>query len=219
MNKCQSFSKILVILFISFKKINPLSLSLYHEKEKCFFSDFYKNTNIIITYKITDMSFQEPKIINAPRFVVKLYSTEKNEIIKQFYSLKINGKFSYNIERNDHYKICVLAKDIELFHNKKFLLFSFKVQSNIDIEPNLAVEKDIYAVNNIMQLINSKLDQLENMQLLQNMVEDSFSKKQICNSNRIVKIFFCQILILILIGLFQIITLKNVFKSKIWVLF
>ena len=70
-----------------------------------------------------------------------------------------------------------------------------------------------------MQVINNQLEQIENMQLLHNMVEDSFSKKQISNSNKIVVIFFYQIIIVIIKGLYQVYTLKNAFKSKTWALF
>jgi hypothetical protein len=66
-----------------------------------------------------------------------------------------------------------------------------------------------------MQIINDKVDQIENMQLFGNSIENLFSKNQIKVSKRIVQILIIQILIILIVGVYHVYTLNNMFKERI----
>jgi hypothetical protein len=65
-----------------------------------------------------------------------------------------------------------------------------------------------------MQIINDKVDQIENMQLFANSIENLFSKNQIKISKRIVQTLIIQILIILMVGVYHVYTLKNIFKER-----
>ena len=68
--------------------------------------------------------------------------------------------------------------------------------------------------NHKMQIINDKVDQIENMQLFANSIENLFSKNQIKISKRIVQISIIQILIILIIGVYHVYTLNNMLKER-----
>ena len=65
-----------------------------------------------------------------------------------------------------------------------------------------------------MKIINDKVEQIENMQLFANSIENVFSKNQIKISKRIVQISIIQILIILIVGVYHVYTLKNIFKER-----
>jgi hypothetical protein len=54
------------------------------------------------------------------------------------------------------------------------------------------------------------------MQTYQTETEDEFSQTQFDSSNKIVVMTVVQIIIITVIGLWQIYSLRNVFKEKVW---
>ena len=171
--------------------------------------------NIVITYKILDKDVQLPRT-NQMLFRVTLQS-DNGEYFKTFYGSKLAGKFSYNFEDSDKYKICIVSFDKELYKNKKFLYLQFKIQSNDELyDENSAKAKDFQIVNDTMTKLNSKVDSIEYMQKYQLEVEDKFSNKQINSSSRLAFLSICQIVVICLVGLYHVFYLRKIFKDKIW---
>ena len=145
-----------------------------------------------------------------------MQAMEKNTF-KIFYGSKLSGKFSYNIEESDKYKICIYSSDKDLFKNKNFLHMEFKIQSSDELyDENSAKSKDFQKVNDTMQKINSKVDAIEVMQQYQIEIEDNFSKNQIKSSSRLVFLSICQIIIICIVGISHVFSLRKIFKDKIW---
>ena len=134
-----------------------------------------------------------------------------------FYGSKLSGKFSYNIEESDKYKICIYTTDRELFKNKQFLHMEFKVQSSDELyDENSAKAKDFQKVNETMTKLNNKVSSIEIMQKYQMEVEDTFSQNQIKSSSRLAFLSICQIVIICIVGLYHVFSLRKIFKDKIW---
>ena len=196
-------------------QIYCVSRALYLDKEKCLQDNFYTGMNLLITYKITDTDI---KLTSTTKSIFRVtIHSETKDLYKMFYGSKLTGKFSYNVEESDKYKICITTSDKDLFKYKKFLHLIFNVQSSDEIyDENSAKTKDFQKVNITMQNLNSKVDSIEVMQNFQVEVEDEFSKKQIETSSRLAFLSVCQIGIICLVGIYHVYSLRKVFKDKIW---
>ena len=207
------FFNIILLLFL-INQISNLSRALYLGKEKCFYDNYYSNMNIVITYKILDTDIQLTKA-NKSLFHINLIGMEKSDF-KIFYGSKLSGKFSYNIEESDKFKICIYTNDKELFKNKRFLHMEFKIQSSDELyDEHSAKAKDFQKVNMTMQKLNSKVDSIEAMQKYQLEVEDQFSKNQIKSSSRLAFLSICQIVVICIVGIYHVFSLRKIFKDKI----
>ena len=209
------FISLLVINILFISQISCVSRALYYNKEKCFYDNYYNGMNLVITYKIMDTDIKLSSS-NKSLFRITLSSDKKN-FYKFFYGSKLSGKFSYNIEDSEKYKVCIITTDKELFKNKQFLHLIFKVQSSDELfDEGSAKAKDFQKVNITMKNLNSKVDSIETMQNFQVEVEDEFSKKQIMTSSRLVLLSLCQIVIICIVGIYHVYSLRKVFKDKIW---
>jgi hypothetical protein len=208
----------LIIFYIGLvRKIFCLSRSLHYLEEKCVMNDFYLKSNIIITFNVTEGYLREHKI-NGPIFVINIYNKDTNRLIRAFNTQKTYGKFSFYVERTGHYKTCIISNDTFIFGQQRFIIYDFNVESSLDVKQKgkeNANLKDFEVVNHRMQIINDKVDQIENMQLFGNSIENLFSKNQIKVSKRIVQILIIQILIILIVGVYHVYTLNNMFKERI----
>ena len=205
----------LILFTFSLNQILCLSRALYLRKEKCFYDNYYNQMNLVITYKILDTDI---KLTNEQKtlFHISLFGMEKNGFIS-FVGSKLTGKFSYNIEESDKYKICIYSSDKELFKNKQFLHLEFKIQSSDELyDEHSAKSKDFQKVNMTMQKIDSKVNNIEVMQRFQLELEDDFSNNQIKSSGRLAILSICQIVIICIVGLYHVFRLRKIFKDKIW---
>ncbi len=206
----------LILIFLLFINISCLSRSLYPEKERCFYDNYYYNMNIIIRYKILD---KDIKLTTSKKNLFRISIESMNYFDKYytFYGTKLSGKFSHYIDQSDKYKICIIATDKDIFKNKKFLYLKFETQINEEKrDENTVVQKDFQVVDDTMSRINTKVDNIENMQGYQIKVEDNFSEKQINSSNRLAFLSFCQIAVIIVVGIYHVFYLRRIFKDKIW---
>ena len=205
----------IIFLFIIINKIACLSRALYLGKSKCFYDNYYQQMNIVITYKVLDENIKLTKG-NKMLFQISLMSMEKDDY-KVFYGSKLTGKFSYNIEENDKYRICIESHDKDLFINKQFLRIEFKIQQSDELyDEHSAKAKDFQKVNFTMQNLNSKVDSIDIMQNFQLEIEDAFSKNQIKSSSRLAFLTVCQIIIICIVGIYHVFSLRKIFKDKIW---
>ena len=209
--------KLINLIFVSIiiSEISCLSRALYLGKEKCFYDNYYRQMNILITYKILDTDVKLTRE-NKSLFHISLMAIEKDDY-QAFYGSKLTGKFSYNIEDNDKYRICIASHDKELFKNKQFLHIEFKIQQSDELyDENSAKAKDFQKVNMTMQMLNSKVDSIEIMQDFQLELEDNFSKNQIKSTTRLAFLTVCQIVIICIVGIYHVFSLRKIFKDKIW---
>ena len=211
----------LLILLISLYSINCLSRALYQGKEKCVFDTYYKGMSIVITYKILDEDVKIPPHSMKNYFRVSIVGMEEALEFKQFYGTKLTGKFAHSFEESGKFKICIETSDKELFKSKKFLHLQFKVMSTFDIadDENIAKAKDFQKVNDTMQRLSDKAQSIQNMQEYQVEIEDKFSINQIKSSSRLVYLSLCQIVIILVVGIFHVLSLRKIFKEKIWSIF
>ena len=204
----------LIISLIYLTNISCLSRALYLDKERCFYDNYYTHMNIIINYKILDKDIIPPKKMNA--FNIYIQSLEKHNMY-MFYSNKLSGKISYNIEESGRYKICIFTRDKELFKNKKFLYLQLHINSNYEsYDQKSAKGKDFQIVNQTMTKLNGQVETIEHMQKYQLAIEDIFSSTQISSSSRLATLSICQIIIICIVGIFHVFYLRKIFKDKIW---
>ena len=210
------FNTTILLFSLLFINISCLSRALYPGKERCFYDNYYFGMNIIIRYKILDNDIKLPK---DKRNLFRIY-IQSNQFADKYYAFhgtKLSGKFSQSIEQSDKYKVCIVSNDKEIFKNKKFLYLQFHVQLGDEVyDKNAVVKKDFQIVDDTMSRINSKVDNIENMQSYQMGVEDIFSTKQINSTSRLALLSICQIAVICLVGLYHVFYLRRIFKDKIW---
>ena len=171
--------------------------------------------SIIIEYKILDKDIKLPDQ-SKNLFRITIVSLSRKSY-RFFYTQKLSGKISYSFEESEKFKICIETTNKDIFVNKKFVYLEFKVQSYDDLyDENTATAKDFFRVNDTMTKLNNKVDNIETIQDYTIKVEDSFSKKQINSSSRLVYVSLCQIAIICIVGIYHIMSLRAIFKNKIW---
>ena len=204
---------IFYLFFIT--EISCLSRGLYLGKEKCFYDNYFEQSNIVLTFKIIDKDIKLTKL-NKSLFLITISGMEKGHF-QFFHGSKLHGKFAYTIEESDKYKVCIYSSDKELFKNKNFLHMEFKVQPQEDLyDEHSAKAKDFQKVNNTMQKINTFIDSIESIQNYQLEIEDTFAQNQVKSSSRMVYITLSQIVIICIVGIYHVYKLRKIFKDKIW---
>jgi hypothetical protein len=208
----------LLLLFLEWiKKISCITRNLHYLEEKCVLSDFYSKSNIIITFNVTEGNFKEHEL-SGPNFVINIYKKEKNKLTKSYETKKTYGKFSFNVKKTDHYKICIIGKDSTIFGKEGYIIYDFMIESSLDVKQRVSESanfKEFEKVNQKMEFINDKVDQIENMQLMANSIENKFSQNQIKISKRIAQISIIQIVIIFGVGIYHVYAIKNMFKDKV----
>ena len=206
-----------LLLLIFINRISCITRNLHYLEEKCVLSDFYSKSNIIITFNVTEGDLENHEF-SGPRFVVNVYRKESNKLIRNYDTAKTYGKFSFNVERTGHYKVCIIGKDEKLFKKEGHIIFDFELESNLDIKQKVnegANFKDFEKVSQRMEFIKDKVDQVENMQILANSIEQKFSKTQIKTSKRIAYLSIFQIVTIFCAGIYHVYEIKKMFKDKV----
>ena len=207
----------LIILFFLFDKIKSLLRPFYiGDEEKCILNDFSVKSNIIITFNITEGNFNLTNETKS-RFSINVYTKKNKKLLRKYETSKIFGKFSFNVEKTGHYRTCFKINDKEIFGNNNYIIFDFKAESNLDVMHNnneTANMKDLENVNQKLNFLTDKVEQIENMQLLSKSVENNFSKNQITATRRIAWISILQIAIIFGIGCYNVYAIREAFKNK-----
>ena len=196
---------IFLILFGLINKISSLLRRLHKGEEKCIFNDFFVKSNIIITLNISESDINYKSDIKSPLFAISIYTS------------KSNTKFSFNVEKTGYYKTCIKSYNNEIFDKNGYIIFDLKTESNLDVIHNnneTANVKDFEKVNQKLNFLSDKVEQIENMQLLAKNVENTFSNNQLNSSKRIAWISVLQIVIIFIVGSYNVYAIKDAFKNK-----
>ena len=207
----------IIFLFVLFDEIISLSRPLYKGEEKCIFNDFFIKSNVIITLNITESDIISQKETKSPLFSITIYNKKNNNLIKKYETSKMSAKFSFNVEKTGHYKTCIKSYNNEIFDKNKYITFDLRTESNLDVIHNnneTANIKDFEKVNKKLSFLSDKVEQIENMQLLAKNVENTFSKNQINSSKRIAWISVLQIVIIFILGSYNVYAIQDAFKNK-----
>ena len=206
-----------ILFLLEFTKIKSLQRPLNQGEEKCILSDFYIKSNIVITLNITEGNITSKNGVNSPLFIINIYNRHNNKLVKKYETSKLNARFSFNVEKTGHYKTCIKCIDNEIFDKNGYIIFDLKTESNLDVIHNnneTANVKDFEKVNQKLNFLSDKVEQIENMQLLAKNVENTFSNNQINSSKRIAWISVLQIVIIFIVGSYNVYAIKDAFKNK-----
>ena len=207
-----------VIVLCCVSRTSPLYLNLFNNKPKCFYDNFYENMVIIMNYKILDEDIKVPN--RTDLFEITIYTNNDKELVKTFTNAHVKGKFPFLIEKSGEYKVCIQTKESSLFtRSRRNLKLSFQIDTDedvIDDAENSVKMKDFEMVNDKVKKVQRKITTLSSMQSYQNKVEQTFSDNQIRSSTLLVWLSMIQIVVIIVVGGFHVISLTKIFKQKIW---
>lgn len=213
------FAFLINILFVY--HTNCLYFYLSRGENRCFYDEFYSEVVVMMRFKILDTNISLMKK-NENRVKISIEGIDNKKIAFRFKTEKIIGKFSQAIEKTGHYKICVTSDDDDLFAKKDKVKFQLSIdtdQDDFEETEGVVKNKDFDLVDQKMKKLVKKANEIDKMQQFQMETEDDFSNTQMDNSNRIVTMTICQIVIVMIIGLWQIFSLRKIFKEKAWMPF
>lgn len=214
--KAQEMHIIIYIFLEIIINISCITRKMNYLEEKCVLNDFYSKSNIIITFNITDENLKERKI-NGSHFVINVYDKKKNKLKKSFETQKLSERFSFSVKKTGHFKICIIGKDKLIFDQQRSILFDFNIETSVEVKQKVSETADLKEfekINNKMDFVKDKVEQIENMQIMSNSLENNFSKSQINISYRLVLISVIQIIIIFSVGIYHVYSLKIMFKDK-----
>merc|ERR1712151_994004 len=174
----------LLTFLCTLMSLNGLYFHLFKGESKCFYDEYYTDTVLLIRYELISKTAFNFSQKNENRVDIKVYHNDdsdendpyKADLVKNFYSDKIKGKFSIVLEKQGHYKVCLESKDKEIYKDEKVKvsLILDTDQDDLDDSENLAEVKDFATVEKRMKKIQKKTGQIEKMQDHQLVSEDQF---------------------------------------------
>lgn len=217
--------KILLFIFIIFYFCLNFSKSIYFlinkGSTKCFFEEFYKNNIVSLRYNTLEELHEEGEHEHTPIFTFVLYNLDKEMEVDNLQGVNSNGKVNFIISENSSYSICVSPRsDAKVFEKLEVIKLSITLEN---IEEN-SEEKDFSNVpkNKDVEKINKKADKthkhildLMKTQNYQINKEQQFIERQNENSYIIIYMTGMQIIILLILTVWQISSLKKLFKEKL----
>lgn len=198
--------------------INALYFDLYTNRDSCFIEEFTDESVAIIQYRVMkdiDHSLFDRKL-GFYRFTFKLHNDKivKEEIIGE----EVEGKIYYVIPTSDTYEICVRGIDVPaLFNNEKSIKFSISIDTNDSIvnlsHEQLPDNQQLKIIDDKVQHIQSKIVNINRLQMMSMNQEEDFSEFQTENSKLLMIMTLVQIGIILGLFLYTCVSLKSQVKN------
>lgn len=99
-----------IIFFINFDSVlGSLKFELNPDRPKCFFEELYTGYVMMIKWKVSGVVESDPKKLGNFLNQIQIYIKKENssEVLKREYLKAETGKFSFNADTDDTYRICV----------------------------------------------------------------------------------------------------------------
>lgn len=171
-------------------------------------------------YNILEDFSEEREHDHTPLFNFVLINVDKAKDVDNYQGSNPHGKVNMIIKESASYKVCVIPrKDGYIFEKSEII----KVAISFDIIDNktekdvsgVVKNKDFDKINNKMAKIHKKIIDVMKTQNYQIMKEDDYSNKQNENSIIIVYGTVVQIGIILVLTIWQVSSLKNLFKDSL----
>ena len=185
----------------------------------CLGGEFNENTVLVLKYKLFTNSRKDLSKV-LPHLVIHFNNVNK-QIKLNSENIFINkGKFTFNIKEAGLYEVCMQVFKYSVISDLEEELFvSFKMNTkNYDEEDDLLLNaintKDVDSVSHKINEIKRLTKPIIDDQLNQMEIENKISLKTLSNTSYYKYITYSQLIITIIIGIFQIYNFKKFLKSQ-----
>ena len=209
-------------LFILFNLFNlvfsSLKFNIPNNREKCFTVELYQEGALLIRYDLKGEEFIKKEYKEKAIHNIKIFVKDpNNKIIKELYLSNRKDKFVIHTEKSGIYYIC--ARYYKLWSLKelpKEVLLGIKIRTDYEYkEISQGLKKDELSdlmerirevTNNVIPSISSSRMEIEK--------EDQTAKAIISTSNLYFKLNLIQLILIIIITIYQIFNLRKFLTSK-----
>ena len=185
----------------------------------CLGGEFNENTVLVLKYKLFTNSRKDLSKV-LPHLVIHFNNVNK-QIKLNSENIFINkGKFTFNIKEAGLYEVCIQVFKYSVISDLEEELFvSFKMNTKTydeedDLLLNAINTKDVDSVSHKINEIKRLTKPIIDDQLNQMEIENKISLKTLSNTNYYKYITYSQLIITIIIGIFQIYNFKKFLKSQ-----
>ena len=210
---------IMIILIITFTFSNSILLFRIKSSEPyCLGQEFSLNSVLVLKYKIFTPSRKNIDQI-FPYLTLYLHDAKSDRKLKTEHIFASKGKFTFNIEKEGLYEICIQTNRYSaILDLKEDLFVNMKINPDFYDEETLLSDalntKDIYSLNEKSKEITSMTKPIIEFQKNQLEVENEVSLKTLSNANLYKYLTFIQLLVTIFIGLIQVCNFRRFLKSQ-----
>ena len=185
----------------------------------CLGGEFNENTVLVLKYKLFTNSRKDLSKV-LPHLVIHFNNVNK-QIKLNSENIFINkGKFTFNIKETGLYEVCIQVFKYSVISDLEEELFvSFKMNTKTydeedDLLLNAINTKDVDSVSHKINEIKRLTKPIIDDQLNQMEIENKISLKTLSNTSYYKYITYSQLIITIIIGIFQIYNFKKFLKSQ-----
>ena len=185
----------------------------------CLGGEFNENTVLVLKYKLFTNSRKDLSKV-LPHLVIHFNNVNK-QIKLNSENIFINkGKFTFNIKEAGLYEVCIQVFKYSVISDLEEELFvSFKMNTkSYDEEDDLLLNaintKDVDSVSHKINEIKRLTKPIIDDQLNQMEIENKISLSTLSNTSYYKYITYSQLIITIIIGIFQIYNFKKFLKSQ-----
>ena len=209
----------LIILFILFNySISSLKFNIPNNREKCFQEEIFSYGTFLIRYDLKGTNSINPKYKQKVLQNIKIFVRDpKGKIIHEINLLEQKGKFAINAEEEGHYYICARYYKVwGVSDLPKDVLLGIKIRSDFiykKVEDSLKTQD----VNNFVEQINSlKYRVITPIDSSKKEIdeEDKMAKAIISTSNLYFTLSIIQMILIIIIAVYQILNTKKFLSNK-----
>lgn len=211
---------LLIILILSFFEFSTQSLkfNIPNNREKCFNEEIYSNGTLLIRYDLKGIEsikqeYQEKVLQNIKIFI----KNPKGKVIKELFLTNRKDKFALYTDMDGTYQICSrYYKTWSVSELPKDVLLGIKIRTDYDyrsLETSLE-KKDIENFLEEMRILRSKVIPSITSSKVELDEEDKMAKVIISTSKLYFKLAIIQLVLIIIIAVYQIFNIKKFLMNK-----
>ena len=207
------------LIFTILKACTPsLKFSIPNNREKCFIEEIYTNGTLLIRYDLKGIEYIKPELHEKVLKNIKLFVKDpKGKIVRELYLINPKGKFALHTDLEGFYQICSkYYKSWSVSELSKEVMLGIKIRTDYDYSPidSPLEKKDLEHFYEQMRMLRSKV--LPSITSSKNEIdeEDKMAKAIISTSKLYFKLTIIQLVLIVIIAVYQIFSIKNFLQSK-----
>ena len=217
--KIDSFILFMFLFFSFFNFCTPsLKFNIPNNRDKCFTEEIYTNGTLLIRYDLKGIEVIKPEFQEKVLKNIKLFvKNPKGNIIRELYLIDRKGKFALFTDMEGTYQICSrYYKSWSITELPKEVLLGIKIRTDYDYQPleESLEKKDIDHFLEEMRVLKSKVLPSITSSKIELDEEDKMAKAIISTSKLYFNLAIVQLVLIIIIAVYQIFSVKNFLKSK-----
>ena len=214
-----TFILCITLIFSFFNlSLQSLKFNIPNNREKCFTEEIYSNGTLLIRYDLKGVesikSENQEKVLKNIKLFIK---NPKGKIIRELYLINRKGKFALYVDMEGNYQICSrYYKTWSITELPRDVVLGIKIRTDYDYQPleTSLEKKDLAHFWEEMRILKSKVIPSITSSKVELDEEDKMAKEIISTSKLYLKLSIIQLILIIIIAVYQIFSIKNFLKTK-----